>query len=138
MPQFTIETTYHLPVYRRRTYRADSVADACRLAIEDDGWEDAKEDVDTSGETYVSSIWEGANAAYSGKEIAIPGHFHETIQRQADHFGELVTLLEEIAPPPPMTLARRSFENWLPRARAAIAKAKAIIEGRRDPDDPAS
>jgi hypothetical protein len=37
-----------------------------------------------------------------------------------------------------MTLSRQTFEDWLPRARYAVAKAKAILEGRRDPDDPVS
>lgn len=136
MPHYTIETTYRLPVYRRRTYRAATVAEACRKAVDDDGWEDAKEDVETSGETYVSSIWQRANAADTGEEAPVPSHFGETIQRQAEHFTELVALLEEIAPAAPMTLSRHDFESWLPRARAAIAKARAILEGRRDPDDP--
>ena len=35
MPDYTIETTYHLPAYRHRTYSAATVAEACRLAIED-------------------------------------------------------------------------------------------------------
>ncbi len=34
MPRFTIETTYRLPVYRHRTYEAETVEQACRLAIE--------------------------------------------------------------------------------------------------------
>lgn len=36
MPEYTIEVTYHLPVYRHRTYSADTSAAACRLAVEDD------------------------------------------------------------------------------------------------------
>jgi hypothetical protein len=36
MPIFTIETTYRLPVYRQRSYEADSLAEACRFAVEDD------------------------------------------------------------------------------------------------------
>ena len=35
MPIYTIETTYHLPVYRQRTYNAGTIADACRKAIEE-------------------------------------------------------------------------------------------------------
>ena len=36
MPDFTIETTYHLPVFRRRTYAADTLDAACSAAIDDD------------------------------------------------------------------------------------------------------
>jgi hypothetical protein len=32
----TIETTYRLPVFRHKTYEAETLAHACRLAIEDD------------------------------------------------------------------------------------------------------
>lgn len=37
MPAFTIETTDHLPVFRHQTFEAETVALACRLAIEDEG-----------------------------------------------------------------------------------------------------
>lgn len=129
MPIYTIETTYHLPVYRQRTYNADTIADACRKAIEDDGWADAKEDVDTSGETYVSGIWQGADAAYSGPAILIPSQFAETVERKAGHFEILLGLSSScsrtcrppdrphrngsLAPPGPSPVARRS---WLARA----------------------
>jgi hypothetical protein len=36
MPNFTIETTYHLPIYRHRRYAPDTLEEACRLAIQDD------------------------------------------------------------------------------------------------------
>lgn len=51
---FTIESTNRIPVYRQRTYEADTVEQACRLAIEDDDWSDQKEDYESSGETYVT------------------------------------------------------------------------------------
>ena len=56
MPTFTIETTYHLPIYRHRTYEADTLIEACRLAIKDDGWSDEKSGMDNSGETYVRCL----------------------------------------------------------------------------------
>ncbi len=56
MPVYTIETTYQLPIYRQRTYKAATVEDACRLVIDDEGWEDEKSDVDTSGTTAVSTL----------------------------------------------------------------------------------
>lgn len=124
MPMYTVETAYHLPVYRHRSYEAATPEEACLRAIEDDGWEDAKEDVDTSGETYVSGLWLGDDAAYSGEDLAIPEEFDETVQRKADIFDELVGLLRE--PARPMGLSRHDFERWLPRALATLAKADAI------------
>jgi hypothetical protein len=54
MPFFTIEATYRIPVYRQRTYEAETVEQACRLAVEDDDWSDQKEDFESSGETYIT------------------------------------------------------------------------------------
>ncbi|PRD43536.1 hypothetical protein C5748_09695 [Phyllobacterium phragmitis] len=124
MPFFTVETTYHLPVYRRRTYEAASADDACRVAISDDGWEDAKEDVDTSGETYVTGLWKGRQA-YAVPDIPIPERFDETVQRKAEMFSILLALLRE--PAQKMGLSQHDFERWLPRAQTAIARADAIV-----------
>jgi len=125
MTIYTVETTYHLPVFRHRTYSADTLEDACRAAIEDEGWGDAKEDVDTSGETYVTGIWEGADAAYRGTAIPVPSRFEELVQRKADLFDTLVALLGE--PARPIGLSRVEFERWLPRALTALSDADAII-----------
>lgn len=124
MPIYTVETTYHLPVYRQRSYKAATPEEACRRAIDDDRWGDAKEDVDTSGETYVTGLWKGRNAAYSGEEIAVPEEFDETVQRKAEMFDALLVLLKESAQK--MGLSQHDFERWLPRAQAAITKADAI------------
>lgn len=70
MPIFTIETSYRLPVYRHRSYHADSLEEACRLAIEDDDWSSNKFDYDNAGKTFVSGVWEGADAAYRGKVLS--------------------------------------------------------------------
>lgn len=72
MPNFTIETSYRLPVYRQRTYEADSIEEACRLAKEDDDWSRGKFDYDSAGETCVSGVWEGVDAAYRGKALSLP------------------------------------------------------------------
>lgn len=124
MPVYTIETTYHLPVYRRRSYNAATPEEACRLAIDDDGWGDADEDVDSSGETYVTGIRKGHDAAHSGEEVAIPDAFDETVQRKAALLDELAAILRE--PARPMGLSLHEFETWLPRALAALAKVDAI------------
>lgn len=78
MPKFTIECTYRLPVYRHRTYEAETVDAACALALADDDWESQKEDYETGGPTYVSGAWEGENAAYNGPSVNVPdGYAHE-------------------------------------------------------------
>ena len=133
MPTFTVESTYHLPVYRHRTYVTATRAEACRQAIEDDDWSTERFDYETAGETYISGIWSGADAAYRTESLAVPSQFHETIQRKAGHFQELFDLLAYVAQP--MGLSRVDFGRWLPKAVAAVEKAKAIIEEHRDPDE---
>lgn len=72
MTKFTIETTYRVPVYRHKTYEAESVEEACRMAIEDHDWEHQKEDYDCLGPEYITGAWEGEDAAYAGAALPIP------------------------------------------------------------------
>ncbi|MGF7007945.1 hypothetical protein [Shinella sumterensis] len=123
MPDFIIETSYHLPVYRRRPYSAETMEQACIFALGDEGWGDARESVDDSGETYVSGIWQG-KTVYDGPELAVPDEFREAVERKAELFEELVALLRE--PAQPMGISEHDFRNWLPRAVAILAKADAI------------
>jgi hypothetical protein len=92
MAHFTIETTYRLPIYRQRTYEADTIEQACRLAIEDDHWSGQKEDYDCSGDTYVTGAWVGEDTAYRVSALAVPSQFGENVQRKAEHFETLLTL----------------------------------------------
>ncbi len=131
MPKFTVETTYHLPIYRHRSYEADTLDQACRLAIEDDGWSDEKSDADNSGETYVSGIWQGVDAAYRGTVLPISSQFSEAIRRKADHFETLLGVLKILAHVE--NLRAPDLPYWLPKAHAAIAKAEAILAGAPDP-----
>jgi hypothetical protein len=124
MPTFTIETTYRVPNYRLRTHSADSVEEACRLAIDDENWSDAIPDFETAGETYVTGAWQGENAANSGLAVDIPEAFGETIYRKAALFEDLVALLR--APAQPMGISEHDFRNWLPRAMTTLAEADAI------------
>jgi hypothetical protein len=94
MPIFTIETTYRLPVYRQRSYEAASLAEACRLAVEDDDWENEKQDFEAAGETYVTRAWEGQDTAYSGPFVPVPSHYRETVQRKVGHFEVLLGLVK--------------------------------------------
>jgi len=79
MPIFTIETTYRLPVYRQRSYEAETLDAACALAIADEGWDDEKSDVETSGDTYVTGAWDGRDAAYRGRALIVPSQFGEQV-----------------------------------------------------------
>lgn len=136
MPKYTIETTYHLPVFRHQTIEARTIEEACRLAIEDDDWTLGRMDFETSGEVYVTGVWRGAEAAYNGPAIPVPSHFRETIERKAEHFNELLKQLEYVAQPMGLSLA--DFERWLTGACAAVEKARAILEDRRGPDGSAA
>jgi hypothetical protein len=131
MPLFTIETTYRLPVYRHRTYEAASIDEACRLAIDDDDWSDEKHDHESAGETYVTGIWSGASAAYSGAAQPIPCHCAEIPQRIALHFEVLLGLIKVLADQRGIEKPDRAF--WLERAQPAIALAEALLAGERDP-----
>lgn len=116
MPVFTIETTYHLPIYRHRVYAADTLEQACRLAVQDDDWRFERRDYDSSGEVYVSGAWLGPDMAYRGQALPVPSRFDEAVQRKAQHFAVLLGLLKQIAPDHPA-------------ARAAIAQGEAILAG---------
>lgn len=129
MPLYTIETTYHLPVYRQGTYEAASADEACELAIKDDDWSCELPDHETAGQTFVTGIWRGRDAAYGGEPVDAPGRFGQTVQRKAELFETLVRLLKE--PAQPMGLSRHDFDSWLLRALAAIAVADEIV---RDDD----
>jgi hypothetical protein len=133
MPYFTIEKTYRLPVYQHKTYEAATVADACRLAIEDDDWENEKHDYESAGETYITGVWSGTDAAYSGPARPIPSHYTDVEQRIARHFEVLLGLLKLLATHGAPDAVDRTF--WHERAELAIAKAEAILERRRAPDD---
>src|SRR5262245_43419897 len=121
MPVFTIETTYRLPVYRHRTYTADTLEEACRLAVADDDWWEQKHDYDSSGQIYVSGTWEGPDAAYEGEPLPVPSPFDEALQRKADHFETLLGLLKKCAPAGDAAV------------EAAIATAEAILGRAGDP-----
>lgn len=131
MPTFTIETTYRLPVYRQRSHQAETLEAACALAVADEGWDDEKSDVETSGDTYVTGVWEGCDAAYRGRALAIPSQFDERLQRKAGHFEVLLGLLKLFARAPN---TKPPDVSWSQRLDAAIAKAEAIMAGESDPD----
>ena len=125
MPRFTIETTYRLPVYRQRAYDAETLDEACRLAVEDDDWSEQKEDYESSGETYVTGAWPGEDTAYRIAALPVPSQFGEMLQRKADHYETPLGILKVLAHAPEAPL-------WRERADAAIAKAETILAGASD------
>lgn len=131
MPLYTIETTYRLP-YRYRTYGAAAADEACRLALEDGDWSDEKRDDESAGETYVTGVWSGEDAANSGPAQPIPSCHVETAQRIGSHFEVLLGLVKLLATPAKAGRPDRAF--WHERAQPAIAKAEAILAGEPDPD----
>lgn len=136
MPEFTIETTCHLPVYRQRTYAAETPEAACRLAIADDDWSGQKEDAESAGETFVTGIWQGADAAYRGRKVQVEPLFEETLQRKARHFEVLLGLLKILLAD--VEAARTTAPEWTGKANWAVQRPEAILDGARGPDEPKS
>ncbi len=133
MPQFTIESTFWAPVFRHRTYDAATLEEACQIALRDPDWSEQKEDHECAGETYISGIWRGANAACEAPAVRVPSQFGQSQQRKADHFEALLGMLKVLlnAAGPDLTPAKLAF--WGRRAERAIAKAEAILAGDPDP-----
>jgi hypothetical protein len=127
MPRYCVETSFHLPTYHHTVVEADSPEDACRLALENDDWSDAKQDPESAGETYVSGIWIGT-APYEGESVEVPTEFEEGVTRRATHYLETLMLLVEAS--------YGTFESWRPRVSIAIQKARAIFDRRPDPSRP--
>jgi Fe-S cluster biogenesis protein NfuA len=132
MPTFIVETTYHLPIYRQRSYEAETLEAACALAVADEGWDDEKSDVETSGDTYVTGACEGCDAAYRSRALGIPSQFGEQMQRKADHYEVLLGLLKVFAHAPDAGPPDGPF--WRQRLDAAIARAEAMLAGEPDPE----
>ncbi|MBM7327435.1 hypothetical protein JS562_30685 [Agrobacterium sp. S2] len=134
MPDFTIKTTYHLPVFRHRTYAADTLEAACRAAIDDDSWDVAEKDFDSSGPVHITGIWDGTHAAYAGPPLQIPQQFDEPVQRRARHFEILLGLLKMLLDD--ISSSRPPLPDWLARSAWAIARGEAILAGEPDPEEP--
>lgn len=75
MAIFTVEATYRLPIFRHTTYVARDVNHACRQAIADEDWQHQKKDYESSGSTYITGVWRGADAAYVSPAEAVPLEF---------------------------------------------------------------
>lgn len=133
MPRYTIETARHLMFRRHRIYRAATVAEACRQAVEDADWSGEVLDRDRAGEPFVAGIWKVADVASSCPPIAIPSQYGEIVQRQARHFEILHGLLKMLLAD--VRAGKPSSGQWIKRATLAVAQAEAIMAGARDPEE---
>lgn len=134
MPDFTIETTYHLPVFRHRTYAAATLEAACRAGVDDGNWDLAEKDYDSSGEVHITGVWEGAHSAYTGPSVPVPSQFDEAVQRRARHFEILLGLLKIFFDD--AHAARHPSPDWLARSAWEIARGEAILGNAPDPVEP--
>lgn len=132
MPQYTIETAYRIPVYRQRTYQADTAEAACALALEDDDWSTAREDAECAGDTYVSGLWLGRDAAYDGDAVAIPSSYDEPLRRKVFLFDILLSRLIVLRNTPGG--AAQLSVDVRARTDAVIAKGLAVARGLPDPE----
>lgn len=132
MPDFTIETTYHLPIFRHRTYAAATLDAACRTAVDDDYWDIAERDYDSAGEVHITGVWEGAHSAYTGPLVPVPSQFDEAVQRRARQFEILLGLLKIFFDD--AHAARPPSPDWLIRSAWEIARGEAILGNAPDPD----
>ena len=110
----------------------DEAASALPEIGDDDNWDGEKLSYESAGETFVSGIWQGRDAAYAGSPIAIPSQFGKAIERKAQHFEILLGLLKLLLAD--VQSARASSDEWIGRAAWAVARGEAIIAGARDPD----
>jgi hypothetical protein len=137
MPAYTVESSYHLPNYRHHTYIADDPMAACLAALDDDDWDGGQADYESAGETYVSGLWLGEDAAYRGEALLIPAQFDETANRKAGYFGNLVAILETVTAELRSAAGKISPDGAvgavLDQAAMAIAKGRAILSGAADP-----
>ncbi|UXN57764.1 hypothetical protein [Phyllobacterium zundukense] len=93
-----------------------------------------RSDDEAAGETHVTGIWEGADAAYRGPAVPVPSRFRGMVQRKVGHFEILLGLLKMMVDD---VLAHRSTsEQWLAKAKWAIARGEAILSGADDVDQP--
>ena len=129
MPIFTIETAHDVPVYRLRSYEADTVDKACRLAVEDEDWSIRKISHDTPAKP--SSAASGRNRRSPlGAQPAGSLQYGDTMRRKARHFEVLLGLLKIFTAADP---AAPELALWRRRAVSAIAGVEAIMAAARDP-----
>ncbi|ARQ62232.1 UNVERIFIED_ORG: hypothetical protein GGD48_005466 [Rhizobium etli] len=131
MPDYTIETTYNLPISRKRTYSADSAEAACHAAIKDGDRDEARNDHETPGETHVTGIWEGADAAYRSSAISVPSQFRGTTERKTGHFEILLGILKIVVSD--AQAGGSTSADWMAKAAWAISRSESILAGAPDP-----
>jgi hypothetical protein len=137
MPAYAVESSYHLPTYRHRSYIADDPAAACLAALENDDWDGGQAEHESAGETFVSGLWVGEDAAYRGEALPIPAQFDETANRKTGYFGDPVSVLEavteELRCAADAAPSDGTVRAALDQGAIAIAKGRAILSGAADP-----
>ena len=124
MTAFAIETSFKVPFFRLRTIKASSLAEACDRALQDENWSDSGPCYDASTEPCVTGAWP-AGSEYQTYSIPIPNQFEGLQKRKAAQFDLLHDLIREIVNSRPFPSSTQ-FDDWLARAKSALAEADAI------------
>ncbi len=133
MTTFTIESTYRIPIYRQRSYEAETLAASLPPRHRRRQLGGAEGGLRIRRRNLRDRRLAGRRPAYASPALPIPSHFGEALQRKAEHFEVLLGLLKVFALPTDGGPTDEPF--WRQRAHVAIAKAEAILAGARDPDD---
>lgn len=134
MPKFTVESSYCLPMFRHRTYEAETPEAAASLALADEDWNGQKADPESIKPHKVTGIWEGEDAAYTGK--AVPVADLDEVMRGAamDMYVALKLAIDEWPAFDDDEDVNGGdlvdwFAHWREKAKAAVAKAEALPNG---------
>jgi len=69
--EFTVEVTFHVPVFQHLKIVASSVEEACQKALSCDDWSGMKYSFEEASDSYVSGVWE-TGEAYDKRSLPIP------------------------------------------------------------------
>ena len=69
--EFTVEVTFHIPVFQHLKIVATSAEEACQKALSCDDWSGMKYSFEEASDTYVSGVWEQGEA-YDTPSLPVP------------------------------------------------------------------
>jgi len=75
---YTVQIQYLLPIFKHVTVEAETVTEACELAVANDEWGDAKEGHESSSATHVCGVVAGHHPDIYGagaRKVAVPPPF---------------------------------------------------------------
>lgn len=146
MPKFTVQVEYLMPVFMHVQVEAMNVEEACAKALDADDWEQAKDDYESVGPTYVTGIVRGEHEdVYSGGEHCDVPKAHGQLRTVLDMFGvrlkrEQFEALKELLDHSIEEGRSRMFEDcradytdedreaWAKKVEAATAGIEAVKE----------